>query len=126
MQFTRLAEDLKREHAIKHPDYQYSPRRPADRKRRTPRVRTNNGSTYYDFDAPYDGSLIEVDDIFMSDLNDEDLLFGPNGVQPISTSFSHSERIQISDELASGNSIASMRYNPMPFECDTSDIPTVF
>lgn len=128
MQFTRLADDLKREHAIKHPDYQYAPRRPSDRRRRAPRTRTRNGGSRYNFNVPDDNSLIEVDDIFMSDLSNEGLLFGPNGVEPISAPYSHGECIQMRDELASGNSLASMQYTPMPFESDNSDIlmPTVF
>lgn len=127
MQFTRLADDLKREHAIKHPDYQYAPRRPSDRKRRAPRIRTSNGERY-NFNVPNDGSLIEVDDIFMSDLSNEGLLFGPNGVEPLSAPYSHGECIQMSGELASGNSLASMQYTTIPFESANSDIlmPTVF
>ncbi|KAF4769003.1 hypothetical protein HAV15_008980 [Penicillium sp. str.  len=128
MQFTRLADDLKREHAIKHPDYQYAPRRPSDRKRRAPRIRTRNGGSCYNFNVPDDGSLIDVDDIFMSDLSNDGLLFGPNGVEPISAPYNHGECIQMSGELASGNSLASMQYTSMPFESDNSDIlmPTMF
>ncbi|KAJ5425598.1 High mobility group superfamily [Penicillium sp. CMV-2018d] len=128
MQFTRLADDLKREHAIKHPDYQYAPRRPGDRKRRAPRIRTHNGGSRYNFNVPDDNSLIEVDDILMSDLSNDGLLFGPNGVEPISAPYSYDECIRMGDELASGNSLASMQYTPMPFESDNSDIlmPTVF
>lgn len=128
MQFTRLADDLKREHAIKHPDYQYAPRRPSDRKRRAPRVRNSKGEYRYSFNVPDDGSLIDVDDIFMSDLSNEGLLFGPNGVEPISAPYSNGECTQMSGELASGNSLASMQFTPMPFGSDNSDIlmPTVF
>lgn len=37
--YTELAEILKRKHAIDHPDYQYAPRRPNQRRRRQPRKR---------------------------------------------------------------------------------------
>lgn len=35
--YTELAEILKRKHAIDHPDYQYAPRRPSQRRRRASR-----------------------------------------------------------------------------------------
>lgn len=133
-QFTRLADDLKREHAIKHPDYQYAPRRPSERKRRTTRPARANCPPHARYASPYqylnayeDGS-VPIDDTFMSELSNSGLLFGPNGVEPISAPYSHEECVQMSDELASGNNLASLQYIPMPFESDNSDVlmPTVF
>ncbi|KGO71276.1 High mobility group, superfamily [Penicillium italicum] len=132
-QFTRLADDLKREHAIKHPDYQYAPRRPSERKRRTPRARASflpyarNVSQYQNFND-FDDELVSIDDKFMSELSNNDFLFGPNGVEPISAPYSHEECVHMSDELASGNNLASLQYIPMQFESDNSDelMPTVF
>ncbi|CAG8023776.1 unnamed protein product [Penicillium olsonii] len=42
--YTELAEKLKRKHAIAHPDYQYAPRRPSERKRRATRARSQNST----------------------------------------------------------------------------------
>lgn len=133
-QFTRLADDLKREHAIKHPDYQYAPRRPSERRRRTPRARTNclpfvhGASHYQNADDEFDDQLISIDDKFMSLLSNNELLFGPNGVEPLSAPYSNDECLQMNNELASGNSLASLEYIPMPFDSDNSDMlmPTVF
>ncbi|KAJ5801336.1 High mobility group superfamily [Penicillium psychrosexuale] len=114
-QFTRLADDLKREHAIKHPDYQYAPRRPSERKRRTPRTRASclpvaqEDSNYVDVDD----QLMTIDDKFMSELHSNGYLFGPNGVEPVSAPFTNEECLEMSNELLSGNILASLPYVPM-------------
>lgn len=114
-QFTRLADDLKREHAIKHPDYQYAPRRPSERKRRAPRTRASclpvaqEDSNYVDVDD----ELLTIDDKFMSELHSNGLLFGPNGVEPLSAPFTNAECLEMSNELLSGNVLASLPYIPM-------------
>ncbi|KAJ5271308.1 High mobility group superfamily [Penicillium chrysogenum] len=120
-QFTHLADELKKEHAIKHPDYQYAPRRPSERKRRTPRSRANclpfvqADSHYEDMfdDADFEDRTISIDDNFITELNDNGLLFGPNGVEPLSPPFTHEECFEMSNDLTSGNSLASMEFLPM-------------
>ncbi|CAG8087708.1 unnamed protein product [Penicillium nalgiovense] len=120
-QFTRLADELKKEHAIKHPDYQYAPRRPSERKRRTPRARASclpflQADSHYDEmidDADFEDRSISIDDNFVTELNEDGLLFGPNGVEPLSAPFTHEECLQMSNDLASGNSLASMEFLPM-------------
>ncbi|KAJ5154165.1 High mobility group superfamily [Penicillium coprophilum] len=136
-QFTRLADDLKKEHAIKHPDYQYAPRRPSERRRRAPRIRTNyqpfrNDDSQciggVDFDEDFDEHLIAIDDDYLSELSNNGILFGPNGVEPLPAPYSYGDRMEISNELASGSNLTAMEYIPMPFESDKSDIltPTIF
>ncbi|CAG8908761.1 unnamed protein product [Penicillium egyptiacum] len=130
-QFTRLADDLKKEHAIKHPDYQYTPRRPSERKHRTPRARASclpfvevdSHCQEMTDDLDAEDQLISVDDKYISELNKKGLLFGPNGVEPLSAPYSHEECLQMSNDLASGNSLASLEYMPIPFESGKSDIP---
>lgn len=122
-QYTRLADDLKREHAIKHPDYQYAPRRPSERKRRTPRVSTHDMSFLRDDPnfqqilsqaqaAPDDDHFLPVDDKFMQMLNDKGMFYGPNGVEPLQDNFGQAERQQIANDLASGSSLATLNYLP--------------
>ncbi|KAJ5372202.1 High mobility group superfamily [Penicillium concentricum] len=139
-QFTRLADDLKKEHAIKHPDYQYAPRRPSERRRRIPRIRTSyttsdNDYQYpctaaIDFDEDFDEHLIPIDDNYLSDLSNNGLLFGPNGVEPLPAPYSYGDRMEISNELASGNNFASLDYIPMPFGSNINKsgilTPTIF
>ncbi|KAJ5854505.1 High mobility group superfamily [Penicillium rubens] len=103
-QFTHLADELKKEHAIKHPDYQYAPRRPSERKRRTPP---------FPYQLPAFYRTISIDDNFITELNDNGLLFGPNGVEPLSPPFTHEECFEMSNDLTSGNSLASMEFLPM-------------
>ncbi|OQE16870.1 hypothetical protein PENFLA_c026G03890 [Penicillium flavigenum] len=120
-QFTRLADELKKEHAIKHPDYQYAPRRPSERKRRTPRSRVSclpfvQADSHYEEmfdDADFEDRSISIDNNFITELNDNGLLFGPNGVEPLSAPFTHEECLQMSNDLTSGNSLASMEFLPM-------------
>ncbi|KXG45749.1 High mobility group, superfamily [Penicillium griseofulvum] len=123
-QFTRLANDLKREHAIKHPDYQYAPRRPEDRRRRTrPRAAAAIAAMESDPTEEFDENLIPIDDEFMSTLSDTDMLFGPNGAEPIPAPWPYYDRMEISNELASGKRFKSMEYIPMPFDSDESSLP---
>ncbi|KAJ5427921.1 High mobility group superfamily [Penicillium cf. griseofulvum] len=123
-QFTRLANDLKREHAIKHPDYQYAPRRPEDRRRRTrPRATATVDDFQSDPTEEFDDNLIPIDDEFMSILSNNGMLFGPNGVEPLPAPYSYGDRMEISNELASGKRFGSMEYIPMPFDSDKSDLP---
>jgi hypothetical protein len=53
-QFKALADDIKRKHARDHPDYQYSPRRPGEKRRRK-RVR-EEGPSVSEISDPFESS----------------------------------------------------------------------
>jgi hypothetical protein len=124
--YTRLAEDLKREHAIKHPDYQYAPRRPSERKRRASRVNAK-ALGYVDRDPVYQEALknsefigeeqyIPVDDKLVNMLNDRGLLWGPTGVAPELDNYNQPELISIANDLASENNLASIDGSQFSFD----------
>ncbi|KAJ5124711.1 High mobility group superfamily [Penicillium bovifimosum] len=116
--YTRLADQLKREHAVKHPNYQYAPRRPSERKRRGPRA---NAETirYVDQEPAFQHALesserigkdwyIEIDDKLVGMLNDKGLLWGPNGVAPEPDSYSQTELISMANDLTSGDNLVTL------------------
>ncbi|CAG8329833.1 unnamed protein product [Penicillium salamii] len=59
-QYIELAEQIKLQHAIQHPDYQYAPRRPSERRRRATRIRGPNSAVEEDL-ADGDISNMHVD-----------------------------------------------------------------
>lgn len=86
--FTMLANELKHQHAIDHPNYQYAPRRPCERKRRATRPRTENSifqESHISREQHVGGSgvvnngtyNIEIDADILK-LADDPTLFGPN------------------------------------------------
>ncbi|KAJ5555549.1 High mobility group superfamily [Penicillium sp. DV-2018c] len=135
--YTRLAETLKREHAIKHPDYQYAPRRPSERKRRATRV-TAKTIGYVDQDPIFQSALsrsqfigeeqyIPIDDKLLNMLDDKGLLYGPNGVAPEPDSYSQSDLISIANDLISGNDLATFNGTfDMNFDSQGQLLPNMF
>ncbi|KAJ5639777.1 uncharacterized protein N7484_007639 [Penicillium longicatenatum] len=91
-----LAAQVKKQHALAFPDYQYSPRRPGERLTRRARVPaeavgligdTRRGTNRLqdtiqgDGPNPWDSNgLIDIDQEFLSMLDQHDMLAGPNGI----------------------------------------------
>ncbi|KAJ5780952.1 High mobility group superfamily [Penicillium paradoxum] len=122
-QYTQLADDLKREHAIKHPDYQYAPRRPSERRRRITRNNTGGlnilrNDPHYQQMLKQAGSgsgneqFLSIDDNFLEMLDSNEILYGPNGVAPLEAIFSHNDHQKIAHDLFSGSQLATMDYVP--------------
>ncbi|KAJ5738332.1 hypothetical protein N7493_001487 [Penicillium malachiteum] len=101
LEWRELSEKMKAEHARAHPDYQYSPRRPGEKRTRRSRVRVRTDSVE-DFMVdtargeqrlrdsilgngpnPWDcNGFVDIDEEFMMILNDHNLLHGFNGIFP--------------------------------------------
>lgn len=88
--FKELADERARLHKLAHPNYQYSPRRPSEKARRTPRVHMNTmpwlsqhplGQKLVDT-AVNNRGYIPIDDEFIAAMDAIDLLRGPNGIAP--------------------------------------------
>jgi hypothetical protein len=101
--FKKLAEEKKRLHAKAYPDYQYSPRRPSEKVRRTPRIHMNNmpwlgqhplGQQLVN-NAVNNSGYIPIDEEFIEAMDAMNLLKGPNGVAPTPTydTFNHASDI---------------------------------
>lgn len=87
-----MADELKRQHEIDHPNYQYCPRRPSERRRRQPRIRadqvrflgaTKEGSQRLtsSWDGPEPGWLA-VDDHLLQLFDGYGMMSGPGTVGP--------------------------------------------
>jgi len=90
--FKALADELKRQHEVDHPDYQYSPRRPGERRRRQPRIHAKNlkflGATtegtrrlVNSYAGPRRG-WVDVDDQLLRLFDGHGMMFGPSAVGP--------------------------------------------
>lgn len=88
--FREIAEHMKREHMIQHPDYQYSPRRPGTKR---VSVRANDcwclsrdsfgggASLFFHATTGIDGDgWIDINDNLVSLMNHNEAIQGPNGV----------------------------------------------
>lgn len=104
--FRDIADHMKRQHMIEHPDYQYVPRRPGAAKRQSVRAqdcwcisRDINGGAQLYFHAVLKGDgLIDINDHFVSVLNNLDALHGPNGLAPMNTFSVVPDAMQPSEE----------------------------
>jgi len=119
--YTMLADELKRKHAIEHPDYQYAPRRPSERKRRATRVRNEN-LTYVEGDPAYEelfGNTQVTQDVDQSVTVDENFM-GEMDVQSLDfemlppSLFNESSQAIVNFQL-SRDGFSSMEYSPTTF-----------
>lgn len=122
-QFKALADELKRQHAIDHPDYQYAPRRPHERRRRrtTARVHTKNlpflkqdeKDLEYLKRVTNDNDMVEVDEEFLNILGDRGMLEGAVGLAPILVPDNGAEFDAIVNEQLDGQEIETLVYDPL-------------
>ncbi|KAJ5306569.1 hypothetical protein PENANT_c031G11292 [Penicillium antarcticum] len=119
-----LADDLKKRHSLAHPDYQYTPRRPSERKRRASRLvpTQNNVAENEDENDDENDVVLQssnvvavVNEDFMDVLGNNGLLYGPNGVEPLLASYNDFERQQIANDQLSGATFCEMDYTPIPW-----------
>lgn len=119
-----LADDLKKRHSLAHPDYQYTPRRPSERKRRASRAVPTRNNSVENRDENEDendvvlhsGNLVAVvNEDFMDVLGNNGILYGPNGVEPLPTSYNEYERQQVANDQISGTSFCDMDYTSIPW-----------
>jgi hypothetical protein len=89
--FKELAEERKRLHAQAYPNYQYSPRRPSERVRRTHHVHVNrvpwlggstDGQQLINDAVNNTEGFIPVEPPFISAADATGLIKGPNGIAP--------------------------------------------
>jgi hypothetical protein len=128
--YTSLADHLKRQHAIDHPNYQYAPRRPSERKRRATRARSNNltasgaeelfGSSQ--FTSPNGDYSVSVGGNFMG-VNDQDILFDPHSAAPFSMSFNEPNLQTVTHDQFAGINFGSMDYSAAFANAMDIDIP---
>ncbi|KAJ5726403.1 uncharacterized protein N7483_007760 [Penicillium malachiteum] len=134
LEWQELSEQMKADHARAHPDYQYSPRRPGEkrtRRSRRIRVRTDSvedlmietprgeqrlrDSILGDGPNPWDcNGFVDIDEEFMTILGDHNLLTGMNGIfsmpdQP----FSNDEFAAIVDAQANGGPLQKLRWTSL-------------
>ncbi|KAJ5766483.1 uncharacterized protein N7511_004099 [Penicillium nucicola] len=121
-----LADDLKKRHSLAHPDYQYTPRRPSERKRRASRAmptRDNFAQNEDEDENNDEGDVMlhsrthctVVDEDFLDVLGNNGLLYGPNGVEPLPAGYNDYERQQIANDQISGATLCEMEYDPIPW-----------
>lgn len=120
---------MKRKHAINHPAYQYAPRRPHERRRRNVACLTRDksvnaealqfmahdeeGAHFLDNEAVTQSGRIQIDERCLELLNQHDMLFGANGVQPFAVPDNDSEFEKIVNEQMEGvTTIETLVYDP--------------
>lgn len=100
---------MKRQHELDHPDYQYSPRRPGERRRRRPRIHANKLQF---LGANMEGTqrlvnawtgrnhgYVEVDDQLLRIFDGHGMLFGPCTVGPQPGNNNEDFNILVLDQL---------------------------
>ncbi|KAJ6032292.1 mating-type HMG-box protein MAT1-2 [Penicillium herquei] len=133
LEWQELSEKMKAEHARAHPDYQYSPRRPGEKRTRRSRIRVRTDSVE-DFMVdtprgeqrlrdsilgngpnPWDcNGFVDIDEELMMILDDHNLLHGLNGIFPaMDPPLSNEEFAAIVDAQVNGESLQKLRWTPL-------------
>lgn len=122
-QFKVLADKMKQQHAIDHPDYQYSPRRPGEKPRRRSRIHTmaipyiagnTTGATRLAHSwASGERGYLDVDDELINILDEFDLIFGPNSVAPISVPDNEAEFARLVQDQINRIPAETVNFQPL-------------
>ncbi|KAJ5692161.1 hypothetical protein N7462_001584 [Penicillium macrosclerotiorum] len=120
--FKRLALEEKQKHAAEHPNYQYTPRRPAEVPRRKGKIHAN----YLQFLNNVHGGpqrlqeamnetdgFVEVDNDLVDLLAMADVLYGPNGVAPIPGPIDDDEFQRIVNMQLERQAIETLNFVPL-------------
>lgn len=121
--FKALAEEMKRQHAIDYPDYQYSPRRPGEKKRpQTVQVPTNSleflrGNPTADAllnNAPH--GLVTVDNQLVDCLDEAGVIQGANGMAPFGTTVTPGRFEELANHQSARRNVQAVDYSKDPAE----------
>lgn len=119
--FKELAGEKKRLHAKTYPNYQYSPRRPSEKVRRTPRIHMNNlpwlgghplGQQLV-ADAFNSNGYIPIDKDFLAAMDAFGILHGPNGVAPMPVNDTFHFESDVEKQVARCTTMEVARWVPL-------------
>lgn len=125
--FKTLAEEMKRRHAIDHPDYQYSPRRPGEKRPQTfrypvdrlPFLRGPRANALLN-NAP--NGLVEINNELIDCLDEMGLIQGPGGLGPLATTVTPARFEELVNYQMEGQAIQTVDYSKNPAENFQPDV----
>ncbi|KAJ5594450.1 uncharacterized protein N7459_000658 [Penicillium hispanicum] len=122
-QFKVLADQMKRQHAIDHPDYQYSPRRPGEKPRRRSRIHgmaipfiaahTAGQTRLAQSLISENPGFLDVDDGLIDMLDDADMIFGPNSIAPVSVPDNEAEFARLVQDQLNRIPAETVNFQPL-------------